>query len=341
MKPKICVFYSSPKLGDIILQLPFIKSISEKYQCNVTICVNKAIKIKNILQYQNYIDDVIENYFRKGKYFIPDIYKLYKHLKNENYTHAFILEKTKGPAIAAFLAGIKKIYGYGIGSQRFFVDNSFSLSKNDLRFNYTEQSKKFLSQFDIITNFNNKYLNLDKDDKRKLFDKFKNLPKPWICFGVDSTEINRIWPQENFAKLIDKIFKKNLCGTAFIISGNDHKDYFGNISGYSENYKRLINCKDFNRSELFYLIDICDYFIGIDSGPSCVAGALSKKTFCIFGPTDATLPRFKSMIKILSHYYDKKREVGNIRCGDNFDQTDNEVKSISVEKVFNTIIKNL
>ena len=86
---------------------------------------------------------------------------------------------------------------------------------------------------------------------------------------------------------------------------------------------------------------MCSFFVGIDSGPSCVSGALNKKTFCIIGPTDATLPMFDSMHKITSDFYDKKREIGNKRCGDNFSQNNNEAKSIKNESVFDTIIKNL
>ena len=47
------------------------------------------------------------------------------------------------------------------------------------------------------------------------------------------------------------------------------------------------------------------------------------------------------MKKIISDIYDRKREVGIYRCGDNFDQNDSEVKTISVSKVFNTIVKYL
>ena len=56
---RICVFYTSPKLGDIILQLPFIKAISEHFNSKVIICINKHINIEKILQKQNYIDSVI------------------------------------------------------------------------------------------------------------------------------------------------------------------------------------------------------------------------------------------------------------------------------------------
>ena len=45
--------------------------------------------------------------------------------------------------------------------------------------------------------------------------------------------------------------------------------------------------------------------------------------------------------QIISDIYDKGREVGIKRCGDNFAQNDLEVKTISVYEVFDTIVKNL
>ena len=338
---KICVFYTSPKLGDIILQLPFIKAISTHYKVKITLCINSHIKIKSILENQKYISNIIENPFRRGKYFFQDILKLKKDLNKENVNIAYILEKTKGSAIACKLANVSKIYGFGIGSQKYLVSNSDKLNKNDLRYNYTEQSIKFLNKLKISHNFKDKFLILKNENKSKFVQVNQYLPKPWVCFAVDSTEVNRIWPQKNFAELADKLFESKLAKTIFVINHENHKQYFQEIVKNSRCEKQFINCKSLNRPEIIHLIDVCEYFVGIDSGPSCVAGALDKKTFCIIGPTDATLPRFNSMIKIMSDIYDKSREVGLKRCGDNFVQNDSEVKTISVSKVFDTIVKNL
>ena len=336
---KICIFYTSPKLGDIILQLPFIKAIANHYNTKVTLCVNKYINIKTILENQSYIKSVIENPFRRGRFYFNDLLNLYRDLKKEKIDCAFILEKTKAPAIACKIAKINKIFGFGIGSQKFFVDSSVSLNKSDLRYNYTLQSIKFLNHLDIPFNFDEKYLELDNLKTDNFLN--KNLPKPWVCFAVDSTEVNRIWPQKNFAKLADKLISQNLAKTIFVINYENHKKYFDEIIKNSNYQNHFINCKSLDRSQIIHLMDICEFFVGIDSGPSCVSGALNKKTFCIIGPTDVTLPRFKSMTKIISDIYDKSREVGFKRCGDNFVQNDSEVKTISVSKVFDTIVKNL
>ena len=338
---KICVFYTSPKLGDIILQLPFIKAISTHYKVKITLCINSHIKIKSILENQKYISNIIENPFRRGRFFFQDILKLKQDLNKENINSAFILEKTKGPAIACKLARINKIYGFGIGSQSLFVDKSVKLNKNDLRYNYTEQSIKFLNNLDIIYNFKDKFIVLNNVDREDFEKNYEFLPKPWVCFAVDSTEVNRIWPQKNFAELADKLFERKLAKTIFVINHENHKQYFQEIVKNSKYENQFINCKSLDRSQIIHLIDVCEYFVGIDSGPSCVAGALDKKTFCIIGPTDATLPRFNSIKKITSDIYDNNREVGIYRCGDNFIQNDSEVKTISVSKVFDTIVKNL
>ena len=143
---RICVLYSSPKLGDIILQLPFIKAISDNYKVKVTLCVNKYINIKNILENLSYIEAVIENPFRTKKHFLNDVLNLSKDLSKNKFDIAFILEKTKGTAIACKISKVKKIFGFGIGSQKYFVDNRIRLTKQDLRYNYTQQSINFLEK---------------------------------------------------------------------------------------------------------------------------------------------------------------------------------------------------
>ena len=336
---KICVFYTSPKLGDLILQLPFIKAISKKYQTKVSICINAHINIKTILQEQDYIDEVIENYFRRGKFFFYDLFSLVFELKKKNFDLTYILEKTKAPAIASVISKINKIYGFGIGSQKYFVNNLDKLSRDDLKYSYTEQSIRFLTKMNIDISFEDKFLNLNEINFSSSVKNLNKHPKPWVCFGVDSTEKNRIWPQKNFAILADNLIDNNLAKTIFVINSQDYESFFKNIIFASKYSNNFIDCKKLNRKEIIQVIDMCDYFVGIDSGPSCVAGALSKKTFCIIGPTDKTLPRFSSMLKITSHLYDISRETGKERAGDNFEQNDNEVKTIKSGYVYDKIVE--
>jgi len=341
---KICIVYTSPKLGDIILQLPFVHSISKFFNAKVTYCINKHGHIKDVLEKQNYIEEIIENGFRRQNFFSDHI-GFAKDLKKRKFDKIFILEKTKGPLLSAILSNITEIYAFGIGKEKIFLKNkNATLDKNDLRYNYTEQSLRFLNKIGINqVQFNIPFIN-NLDDDKNIIKTINKLKKPWVSFGVDSNEINRKWPMKNFAELADRLIDDNIASNIFVINqrrDEDGLDYFEEMKNFSKHQDKLFDCKVFDRNQIMYLIYLTTYFVGIDSGPSCIASAMGKQTFCIFGPTDATLPRFSSMYKITSDFYDVGREVGIKRCGDNFDQTDKEVRTISVDKVYKEIIKNL
>ena len=146
---------------------------------------------------------------------------------------------------------------------------------------------------------------------------------------------------KNFSKLINLLHDSSLAGTFFVIHYHDHQRYFENLKENVNLKDSLVDCKKLKKPEIIKLISLSDYFVGIDSGPSCISGALNKKTFTIFGATDASLPMFNSVIKIKSDIYDQSREIGIKRCGDNFAKDNFEVKTINPEKVFEIIKNNL
>ena len=141
------------------------------------------------------------------------------------------------------------------------------MNKNDLRYNYTAQSQNFLNQLNVNVDFQDKYLTLDKIENKEFIKEFSKLPKPWICFAVDSTEKNRIWTQKNFALLADGKKKKKMAGTIFVINSQNYENYFKNIIDNSKNQNCFIDCKKFNRKQIINIIDFCEFFVGIDSGP--------------------------------------------------------------------------
>ena len=47
---KICIVYSHHKLGDLIWQLPYIKSISDHHLCKITLVTRPKTQAKDILK---------------------------------------------------------------------------------------------------------------------------------------------------------------------------------------------------------------------------------------------------------------------------------------------------
>ena len=341
MNEKILVVYTSPKLGDAISQLTFIRAISDHYKSPVSIAINTNMKLANSFTNVDYVNFAISNGFRKGfKFFFKDLFSFVSELKKKNFHTMYVLDKTKLPVIAARLAGIKNIIGPGIGSQKYFLTNKAYLNKSDLKLSYPFQSLKFLKINNITVNHRSPKLNIDFEKREKIKKEFQKFPRPWVAMGIDSSEDNRIWSPNNFFKLAKKLKEKKIGSTFFLIChiGKQHlaDEILKNDNSFNDNF---IDCRSMNILKIIDIISSVDFFVGIDSGPSCLAAAFDINTFCLIGPTDASALWYDRLVKIKSENYNNKREIGILRHGDNFDQSDEEVNSIDVKTVLDKIVE--
>ena len=211
---KICIVYTHHKLGDLIWQLPYIKAISNHHSIKVDLILRKKTQAKNILKDINHIENINYNDFRKGIYYWVDVLKLIKIFITNKYSHVYILDKVNKPAIAAKLSGVKNIIGPGIGNQKKWLTVKNYLSDNDWNLSYSEQSQKLLSinSIKLDTVYPEIEINVDRF-KQKNLDLLVKGKK--ICFGIDSFEDYKMWFEESFIKLADKLYEKN-CLIIFI-----------------------------------------------------------------------------------------------------------------------------
>jgi ADP-heptose:LPS heptosyltransferase len=214
----ICIVYTHHKLGDLIWQLPYIKAISEHHKLKVDLIVRKKTQAKNILKDLDHINLINYNDFRKGLYYWIDVAKLMMIYKNNKYTHVYVLDKVNKPAIAAKLCGVKNIIGPGIGNQKKWLTVNKYLSKEDWKLNYSEQSQKILN-INSIT-INNIYPEIYVDIKRfREGNSDLEIEGKKIAFGIDSFEDYKMWYEEDFVKLADKLYEKNLFDYIYLICG--------------------------------------------------------------------------------------------------------------------------
>ena len=333
------VLYSAPKIGDIIWQLPAVKAISDHHKQPVFFYFHKKIKLDKILESQNYIKNIRKNSFNKGVKFILDTYELSKNFKEDQINYLYILEKTKSAAIAGLISNVNNIYGYGIGSQKFFINNKKILHKNILRLSYPSQTKEFLILNGVKLNDESPFLDLS-DYKINLKNKV-NVQGKIISIAVDSLENNRIWPMNNFAKLISLIINNFNVEKLFLISLPEKKFLVDHIMKFNNFNSKLIDLSQESLEKIIDVIAQTNLFIGNDTGPTNLAAAFQIDTICIIGPTDASALKSKKIIKLTSKYYNKSREVGIKRHGDNFDKSTEEINTIKIEDVFSKIKEKL
>jgi len=328
MKDKICIIYTHHKLGDLIWQLPYVKAISEHHKLGVDLIIRKKTQGKEILKDLNHINLIEYNDFRKGIFYWIDVFKLMKVFKINKYNYIYILDKVNKPAIAAKMCGIKNIIGPGIGNQKKWLTVKKYLTNDDWKLSYSEQSQKMLSLHSIsikkiypsievnLERFRNGNSDLDISGKK-------------IAFGIDSFEDYKMWYEEDFVKLADKLYEEGLFDYIYLICGQDKSYLADNIIKLSKkNY--YINCSNKNLAGIIFALKNSSFLVGNNSGPINLAAALNVKSFGLIANDPIDELKY-SKIKIIT-----PENYNNIRCRERIG-----MKKLTVERVFNKILEEL
>ena len=329
MSAKICIVYSHHKLGDLIWQLPYIKAISEHHKSSVDLILRNKTQGKKILKDLNHIETVHYNNFRKGINYWIDVLKLFKIFFKNKYSHVYLLDKVNKPAIAAKLAGIRNIIGPGIKNQKKWLTIKNFLEDKDFKLNYSEQSQKLLKINKI--QIKNLYPNLIFNTNDYIRQNLDILPKgEKIAFGVDSFEDYKMWYEENFIELADKLSDLKIFDYIYLICGPDKSHISKKIIETSKK-KYFIDCSQKNLTGVITALKKSKFFIGNNSGPLNLSAALGLKSFGLIANDPASELRYSKIIPItpdnyIDNIWNKKREG---------------MKKLTVEKVYSKILENL
>lgn len=328
---KIGVIYSHHKLGDLIWQLPYIKSISEYHKKKIILIVRPKTQAKDILKDLNYIEKVEYNFFRKKLFYWIDVFKIFLLIKKNKFTHIYLLDKVSRGAIAAKLSGIKNIIGPGLGNQKHWLTNEKFLSKEDGKLNYSDQSKKFLELNKIFVKDTIPHLNVEKKTLEKISIPFSiDEKKINIALGVDSFEEFKMWYEESFSELANQIIKNKLGDFFYLISSKDNQYMVYKIMQNS-NKNIFQDCSNLNLIQIIKVIKKCNYFIGNNSGPLNLSSALNTKCFGLIANDPVSELKNSNIIPITPKDY-----TDNV-----WNRNREGMKKITVSEVINVLKKNL
>ena len=327
MIKNICIVYTHHKLGDLIWQLPYVKAISDHHNQKVDLIVRKKTQAKNIFKDIKHIDLINYNDFREGIYYWVDVFKLIGIFFTNKYTHVYILDKVNKPAIAARLSGVKNIIGPGIGNQKKWLTVNKFLTNEDWKMSYSEQSQKLLSINSI--SLNSIYPEIEVDSKRyeKNHSDLMVVGKK-ISFGIDSFEDYKIWYEDYFIQLADKLYQKKMFDYVYLICGPD-KSYLADTIIKNSKKDYFINCSKKDLGGIVLALKNSNFFVGNNSGPLNLSAALKVKSFGLIANDPVDELKFSKINIITPENYD------NIRCRER-----TGMKKLSVERVFAKILEN-
>jgi lipopolysaccharide heptosyltransferase I len=106
------------------------------------------------------------------------------------------------------------------------------------------------------------------------FEQLRDLPRPWLAFGVGARWLTKRWPPQHFAELARRAQEK-LGGTAFFIGAPDEapiaKQVIAELRGPWRDFVGTTTLQ-----QLAGLLETADVMISNDSGPLHLAAALGR-----------------------------------------------------------------
>ncbi len=272
-------------IGDFLTHLPFILAIKKKNRQSKFIVLTKSRTFaKELLLFEKEIDV----FYIKNNYdlfsSIKEFFKLRSLFKKKKISRIWIFHRSPRFAIIAFFSSIKERLGYGIGSQKIWLNCKNFLSKKFYKSFPIEKSFEFLKINNIFLDSVEPKLQSLKSINGQIKKKYIKYPKPWIVIGFGSTDIHRTWRMSNFIDLIKILDKKKKC-SFFLIGAPNEKKYAKRIMSQCTSLKSKIINACFTIEKTISLISLSDFYVGNDTGSSNLALSLSIKTFIIHGGT--------------------------------------------------------
>ena len=265
---KVLVIQPKIGMGDMVIYLPYIHAIANKFQTSVSILVKENSRAKDLLIDDDQIKEIItldrtsvNNGSHDG---IRGFFKLIQELKKRKFDQVFIFSSSLRYFLISKVAGIKKISQYPLFRKKDNIVTSAKIfTENELGSIVSTQPKLCLDR--------GRFENL----KNKFTSDFKH-----ICVGISASGHTKRWSIENYINLCEKIDNK-IPSKFYIAAGKNDKELVAKILN-SKIGENCISFENLKISEAMPIIKNCNLYIGNDTGWLHISSALNVKCLALF-----------------------------------------------------------
>ena len=274
---KVLVVQNRMGIGDLIIFLPYIYSISKEYNTPISLLVKENTRAKDILKDTPYIDEIIildrDDKNKTGRHQgATGVINLIQDLRKRNFTKSFIFNSSARYALIAKLAGIKNRYQYPLFNKK--NQNIVETAKNFIN----NSIKKNIESNPSIEIDNNKIMEAKK--KYVFSEEYYH-----ILLGVGGSGPTKRIPVEKFIKFMEMISKNKKCKFYLAAGKNKIEHEIINKIIESEHKKNCISLGLMNISETLPIIKNCNLAVSNDTSFSHIAAALEIPTIVLMTDT--------------------------------------------------------
>jgi heptosyltransferase-2 len=273
---KILAVQNRMGIGDTIIFLPFIETISRKFNTPVSLLVKKSSKADQYIKQTDYLDKLIflERNNKKNERHngIIGSIRLAKELKKNEFDKIFIFNSSLRFNLIARLANIKKIYQYPIfkKTNQHIVQPAKDLIKKNLGVDVVKDPQ----------------IGVNSNLIKEAFLKFNiNSIELNVLLGIGGSGPTKRIPSKTFLSVMEKIynFKKS---KFFLATGknNDEQRILNEILN-SKFKDKCIPLDNLSIADTLPIIKNCNISICNDSSFSHLSSALGIKTITLMADT--------------------------------------------------------
>ena len=269
----ILVIQNRMGIGDMVIFLPFIQAIANKYNSPVTLLIKASTKAEEYTKNLNYIKKIIylrrenKNDLHSG---LSGFFNLKNEIKKYSFDKVFIFNSSLRYRLVCKIAGIKDIYQYPLFKKK---------EQHIIR-----AAQKLLEKIDLRV-VSNPQIEINENSIQIAIQKFKILnSKMNILLGIGGSGPSKRIPADKFKKFINLITKDHECNFYLATGKNEEEQII--LKDILSSHKDLCVALDnYTISEILPIIKSCRISICNDSSFSHLSAALNIPTIVLMSDT--------------------------------------------------------
>ena len=270
---KIIVISGARGIGDLIYQLPLLRSLYLTYKTKLILISNEVNKSKEVYKYEDFYDEIIN--FDNTRYSVFKTFgKIKSFLKLLNKYESDLLILTSNATrlmLPVYFSNAKKKIIFGT--------KNFILIKDKTNSHLTNCEKliSYTNNLNLKIKNNSFFLNFPETE-----DIDKSIINNKIFISIDSHHDQNNWSIENFIKITKILIQHNK--KIFFNFSPKKKHFLNKIPELIKNNDNCVFVYQKSITELIEIINSCSIIIGNESGPICLGASLKKKVHSIYIP---------------------------------------------------------
>lgn len=273
-----------PGIGDMVWHLPHLHALArDSRDGKVSVLTKPRSRADLLLRADPDIDRVLWLERNPGRHDgASGFLRLVKLLRSGNYERVWILHDSSRYHWAALFAGIPQRFGYGKGLQRYLQNSGVRLPKDAPR-HPIEKADLLLELHALPRTESEPQLHADAQLVADIGKRFAHVPKPWVAFGIGSSEPCKQWGQERFAELAREL-RRNHDASILVVGGPAETvmaEWIVEQAGSAGN--RVYSAANLPIDETAALLASCALYVGNDTGFLNMAAALGVHAIGLFG----------------------------------------------------------